>query len=142
MNFNKKSTWKIALSVFNMLLILILLSAGASARCSVHRTHLGEGTPPATANLYCEDNYIDYTAVAASYDDPRIVKFKDLSDGDATYIRWDFGDGTSLEGTEITHSLRSPVHKFPETGFYISCLTIECDGCGEKLWVHKNVIVR
>lgn len=143
MNLEKKSILKIALSVFTLLMILTLLSGGASAKVTVTRTPLGAGTPPATAHLTCacEDNSIDYTAVATSCDDPRIVRFKDLSEGDETYIRWDFGDGTSLEGTEITSSLRNPVHKFPKTGYYISCLTIKGQGCNEKLWVHKNIVV-
>jgi PKD repeat protein len=144
MNFKKKSICKSAFSVFTVLLILALLSSVASAKVTVTRTPLGAGTPPATVHLTCAcgENSIDYTAVAASSDDPRIVKFKDLSEGDITYIRWDFGDGTSLEGTEITSSLRNPVHKFPKTGYYISCMTIKGSGCVEKMWVHKDVVIK
>lgn len=142
MKINKKSMWKITLSVFTILMMLTLLSAGASATCSVSPTPLGAGTPPATAHLTCCGNeHIDYTAVAAS-SDPRIVKFKDLSKGKETYIRWDFGDGTHLEGTKITPSLKNPVHKFPKTGYYISCMTIKCSGYKGKLWVHKTVIIK
>jgi hypothetical protein len=143
MKNNAKSIWKITVSVFTVLMMLTLLSAGATAKCSVSPTPLGAGTPPATARLCCEcgNNRIDYTAVAVSKD-PRIVQFKDLSKGDETYIRWDFGDGTSLQGTKITQSLRNPVHKFPKTGYYISCLTIKGNGCVEKLWVHKNVVIK
>jgi hypothetical protein len=137
-----KSIWKIIVSVFTILMMLTLLSAGASAKCYVSPTPLGAGTPPATARLSCCGNErIDYTAVAVS-SDPRIVRFKDLSKGDETYIRWDFGDRTSLEGTKITPSLKNPLHKFPKSGYYISCMTIECDGCVGKLWVHKNVIIK
>jgi hypothetical protein len=141
MKNNGKSIWKITVSVFTVLMILTLLSAGASATCSVSPTPLGAGTPPATACLSCGNNCIDYTAVAVS-SDPQIVQFKDLSKGKETYIRWDFGDGTYLEGTKITQSLKNPVHTFPKTGYYISCMTIKCDGCVGKLWVHKNVILK
>ena len=122
-------------------MMLILLSAGASATCSVCMTPLGAGTPPATACISCRNGCIDYTAVAIS-SDPRIVRFKDLSKGKETYIRWDFGDGTHLEGTKITQSLRNPVHKYSKTGFYISCMTIKCQGYNGKLWVHKNIVVK
>jgi len=142
MKNNRKSIWKITVSVFTILMMLTLLSAGASAKCCVSPTPLGAGTPPATARLFCCGNeHIDYTAVAVS-SDPRIVQFKDLSKGTETYIRWDFGDGTCLAGTKITPSLKNPVHKFPKTGYYISCMTIKGDGCVEKLWVHKNVVIR
>ena len=141
MRNNGKSIWKITVSVFTILMMLTLLSAEASATCSVSPTPLGAGTPPATARLSCCGNeQIDYTAVAVP-GDPRIVRFKDLSKGDETYIRWDFGDGTSLEGTKITPSLKNPLHKFPKTGYYITCMTIKCAGCCKKLWVHKNVII-
>lgn len=142
MKNNGKSIWKITVSVFTILMILTLLSAGASATCYVSPTPLGAGTPPATARISSGNNRIDYTAVAASTSDPRIVQFKDLSKGKETYIRWDFGDGTHLEGTKITPSLKNPVHKFPKTGYYISCMTIKCDGCVGKLWVHKNVVIK
>jgi hypothetical protein len=136
----KKSIWKITLSAFTILMMLTLLSAGASAKFFVSPTPLGAGTPPATARLSCENNRIDYTAADVS-SDPRILQFEDLSIGDKTYIRWDFGDGTSIEGTKITPSLENPVHKFPKAGYYISCMTIECGDCGNKLWVHKSVII-
>lgn len=141
MKNNRKSVWKIAVSVFTILMILTLLSAGASAKCSVSLTPLGAGTPPATARVSCGSNHIDYTVVAASKD-PRIVQFKDLSKGKETYIRWDFGDGTHLEGTKITPALKNPVHKFPKPGYYISCMTIKCKGCNGKLWVHKTIITK
>jgi len=141
MRNNGKSIWKITVSVFTILMMLTLLSTEASAKCSVSPTPLGAGTPPATAYLSCcGKERIDYTAVAVS-GNPRIVRFKDLSKGDETYIRWDFGDGTSLEGTKITPSLKNPLHKFPKTGYYITCMTIKCTGCCKKLWVHKNVII-
>ncbi|MGB9941070.1 PKD domain-containing protein [Methanosarcina sp.] len=142
MKNNTKSVWKIIVSVFTILLMLTLLSAEAYATCYVSPTPLGAGTPPATARLSSGSNRIDYTAVAASTSDPRIVQFKDLSKGKETYIRWDFGDGTHLEGTKITPSLKNPVHKFPKTGYYISCMTIKCDGCVGKLWVHKNIVIK
>ena len=142
MKNNGKSIWKITVSVFTILMMLTLLSAGASATCSVSPTPLGAGTPPATARLSCGNNHIDYTAVAASSNDPRIVQFKDLSKGKETYIRWDFGDGTSLQGTKITSSLKNPTHTFPKTGFYISCMTIRCDGYNGLLWVHKSIVVK
>ncbi|WP_292372244.1 PKD domain-containing protein [Methanosarcina sp. UBA411] len=142
MKNNRKFIWKITVSVFTVLMILTLLSAGASAKCTVTPTPLGAGTPPATARLSCGNNHIDYTAVAASSSDPRIVQFKDLSKGKETYIRWDFGDGTHLEGTKITPALKNPVHKYSKTGYYISCMTIKCNGCVGKLWVHKNVVIK
>lgn len=144
MKNNRKSIRKVTVSIFSILMILILFSAGASATCTVTLTPLGSGTPPATAHITCAcgNNRIDYTAVAASSSDPRIVQFKDLSKGDETYIRWDFGDGTSLQGTKITPALKNPVHKFPKTGFYISCLTIKGSGCVEKMWVHKNIVIK
>ncbi len=90
------------LSVFTILMMLTLLSTAASASINVYKTPLGAGTPPATQRLSGGGgNYIDYTAVAASSTDPRIVQFKDLSKGKETYIRWDFGDGTYLEGTKL-----------------------------------------
>ncbi len=92
------------LSVFATLMILALLSSAASAALNVYKTPpLGAGTPPpATQRLTGGGNYIDYTVVPASSTDSRIVQFKDLSKGTETYIRWDFGDGTHLEGTKIT----------------------------------------
>ncbi len=141
MKNNGKSIWKITVSVFTILMMLTLLSAVASAKISVSPTPLGAGTPPATARLSSGNNHIDYTAVAVS-SNPRIVQFKDLSKGKETYIRWDFGDGTHLEGTKITPSLKNPVHKFPKTGYYISCMTIKCSGYKGKLWVHKTVIIK
>jgi hypothetical protein len=141
MKNNSKFIWKITLSMFTILMMLILFSAGASATCSVCMTPLGAGTPPATACISCGKNCIDYTAVAVSKD-PRIVQFKDLSKGTETYIRWDFGDGTHLEGTKITSSLKNPVHKYSKTGYYISCMTIKCSGSVNKLWVHKNVVIK
>ncbi len=130
------------LSVFAILMMLALLSTAASASISVTTTPLGAGTPPATARLSGGGNYIDYTAVAASSTDPRIVQFKDLSRGKETYIRWEFGDGTSLEGTKITSALKNPVHKYKKTGYYITCLTIKCTGYDGKLWVHKTVVIK
>jgi PKD repeat protein len=142
MKNNGNSIWKITISVFTILMMLTLLSAETSAKCTTYPTPLGAGTPPATARLSCGCNHIDYTAVAASKSDPRIVRFKDLSKSKETYIRWDFGDGTRLEGTKITPSLKYPVHKFAKPGYYISCLTIKCGNCGKKLWVHKTVITK
>lgn len=140
MKNNKKSIWKIIVSVFTILMILALLSEGAFAKCTVTPTPLGSGIPPATARITCGNNRIGYTAVAIS-DDPKIVQFKDLSKGKETYIRWDFGDGAHVEGTKITSSLKNPVHKYSKTGFYITCLTIKHAGCKEKLWVHNNVVL-
>jgi PKD repeat protein len=142
MKNNRKSIWKITLSVFTVLMMLTLLSTAASASITVYKTPLGAGTPPATERLSGGGNSIDYTAVAASTTDPRIVQFKDLSKGTETYIRWDFGDGTSLEGTKITPQLKNPVHKYAKTGYYISCLTIKCTGYNGKLWVHKTIIIK
>jgi hypothetical protein len=141
MKNNRKCTWKIAVAVFTILMMLILLSSGASAKCTVFSTPLGAGFPPATARLSSGNNHIDYTVVPIS-SDPRIVRFKDLSKGKETYIRWDFGDGTHLEGTKITPSLKNPVHKFSKTGYYISCMTIKCNGSVKKLWVHKTIILK
>lgn len=142
MKNNRKSIWKITVSVFTVLMILTLLSEGAFAKCTVTPTPLGSGTPPATARITGGNNRIDYTAVAASSSDPRIVRFKDLSKGKEIYIRWDFGDGTHLEGTKITPALKNPVHKYKKTGFYISCMTIKCSGYNGNLWVHKNIVIK
>jgi PKD repeat protein len=142
MKNNRKSIWKITVSVFTVLIMLTLLSTAASASITVYKTPLGAGTPPATERLSGGGNSIDYTAVAASSTDPRIVQFKDLSKGTETYIRWDFGDGTSLEGTKITPQLKNPVHKYAKTGYYISCLTIKCTGYNGKLWVHKTIVIK
>lgn len=141
MNNNGKSIRKITLSVFTILMALTLLSTAASAALTVYKTPLGAGTPPATQRLTGGGNYIDYTAVPASSTDPRIVQFKDLSKGTETYIRWDFGDGTYLEGTKITPQLKNPVHKYAKKGYYISCLTIRCTGYNGKLWVHKTLVI-
>ncbi|KKI00109.1 hypothetical protein EO95_07310 [Methanosarcina sp. 1.H.T.1A.1] len=142
MKNNRKSIWKITVSIFTALMVLTLLSTAASASLTIYKTPLGAGTPPATQRLTGGGNSIDYTAVAASSTDPRIVQFKDLSRGKETYIRWDFGDGTSLSGTKITPQLKNPVHKFPKTGYYISGLTIRCTGYNGLLWVHKTLIIK
>ena len=133
---NGKSIWKITLSVFTLLMIMTLLSAGASATCSVKKTPLGDGTPPATQCLSCGCDRISYTAVAASKSDPKIVQYKDLSKGKEAYICWEFGDGTHLEGT------KNPVHKYKKTGYYITELTIRCGNCDKLLWVHNNVVIK
>jgi PKD repeat protein len=125
-----------------LVLIFCLLSVPASAACTVTKTPLGAGHPPATQFLVYGINRIDYTGSAASCSDPLIVQFKDLSRGNETYIRWDFGDGTSLQGTKITPALKNPVHKYKKPGHYISCLTIKCQGYRGKLWVHKTVVIR
>ncbi|AYK16062.1 MAG: PKD domain-containing protein [Methanosarcina flavescens] len=142
MKNNRKSLWRMTAIVLTTLLMLTLLSEGVYAKCIVTPTPLGAGTPPATARISSGNNRIDYTAVAASSSDPRVVQFKDLSKGKVTYIRWDFGDGTHLEGTKITPALKNPVHKYKKTGFYISCMTIKCEGCVGKLWVHKNIVIK
>ena len=142
MKNNRKFMWKITLSAFTILMMLALLSTAASASITVYKTPLGAGTPPATERLTGGGNSIDYTAIAASTTDPRIVQFKDLSKGTETYIRWDFGDGTSLEGTKITPQLKNPVHKYAKTGYYISCMTIKCSGYNGKLWVHKTIVIK
>jgi hypothetical protein len=115
-----------------------LLSTGASAKVSCTKTPLGAGKPPATQCLSCYCGHIAYTAVATSKTDPTIVQFKDLAQGKETYIGWEFGDGTHLRGTEITSSLKNPVHKYKKTGYYITELTIRCGG--KLLWVHNNVV--
>jgi PKD repeat protein len=142
MKNNGKFMWKIAISVFTILMMLTLLSTAASASVYTYKTPLGAGTPPATQRLTGGGNCIDYTAVVASCTDPRLVRFKDLSKGKETYIRWDFGDGTCLQGTKITPALKNPVHKFSKNGCYISCLTIKCTNYKWKLWVHKTVVVK
>ncbi|MGI5992647.1 MAG: PKD domain-containing protein [Methanosarcina sp.] len=142
MKINRKYIWQITVSFFTVLMILTLLSTAASASINVYKTPLGAGTPPATQRLSGGGNYIDYTAVAASSTDPRIVQFKDLSKGKETYIRWDFGDGTYLEGTKITPELKNPVHKYKKTGYYISCLTVKCTDYNGKLWVHKTIVIK
>ena len=124
------------------LILIFFLTSTASATVTVFPTPLGAGNPPATArvNCSCGNSYIDYTAVAVS-SDPRTVQFKDLSKGNETYVRWNFGDGTSLEDTNITPSLKNPVHTFPKNGYYISCMTTRNSCCGQKLWVHMTIII-
>jgi hypothetical protein len=135
--YNGKSIWKMTIFIFTLVMIMTLLSTGASARCVCTKTPLGDGTPPATQKLSCEcGNRIDYTAVAASKSDPRIVQFKDLSKGEETYIGWEFGDGIHGDGT------KNPVHKYKKTGYYITELTIKCDNCGKLMWVHYNVVIK
>jgi hypothetical protein len=137
-----KAVWKITLSVLTLVMIMTLLSAGASASIYVTKTPLGEGTPPATQCLSCGNDCIAYTAIAASKNDPTIVQFKDLSKGKETFISWEFGDGTYLEGTQITSSLKNPVHKYKKTGFYITELTIRCEDNGRLLWVHNDIVIK
>jgi PKD domain len=139
---NGKSIWKMTIFIFTLVMIMTLLSTGASAKCVCTKTPLGDGTPPATQCLSCGCGHIDYTAVAASKSDPRCVQFKDLSGGKETYIGWEFGDGTHLGGTKITSSLQNPVHKYKKTGYYITELTIRCGKCGKLLWVHYNVVIK
>lgn len=142
MKNNGKSIWKITLSIFTILMILTLLSAGASASITVTKTPLDATKPPGTQRLSCAHDRIAYTAVAASKSDPKIVQFKDLSKGKETYISWQFGDGTHLEGTKITSSLKNPVHKYKKTGYYITELAIRCGTCGQMLWVHYTVVIK
>jgi hypothetical protein len=141
---DRKSIWKITLSVFIILMMLSLLTAEALATISVTQTPNGAGTPPATICSYCAcgKKCIDYTAVAASSTDPTLVKFVDKSKVKESYIRWDFGDGTSLQGTKITTSLKNPVHKFKKKGYYISCMSIKCAKCGRNMWIHKNIVIK
>jgi PKD repeat protein len=142
MNNNRKPILKMAMSVFTILIALTVLSTAASASLVIYKTPLGDGYPPATQRLTGGVNSIDYTAVAASSTDPKIVQFKDLSKGTETYIRWDFGDGQHIEGTKITSQLKNPVHKYAKTGYYISGLTIRCTGFNGLLWVHKTIIIK
>lgn len=138
-----KSFWRMTISIFIIVMIMTVLSTGASAKCVCTKTRLGEGTPPATQKLTCKcGNCIAYTAVAASSTDPRLVRFKDLSEGKESYIGWEFGDGTHLGGNRITSSLKNPVHKYKKTGFYITELTIRCAKCGRLMWVHYNIRIR
>ena len=129
-------------SLLIFLILIFVLTSTASATVTVFPTPLGAGNPPATARLNCScgNSYIDYTAVAVS-SDPRTVQLKDLSKGNETYVRWNFGDGASLEGTNITPSLKNPVHTFPKNGYYISCMTTRNSCCGQKLWVHMTIII-
>ena len=132
---NGKSIWKITLSIFTLLILMTLLSAGASAEVICTKTRLGDGTPQATQKLTCEcGNCISYTAVAASKTDPTLVQFKDLSKGKESYIGWECGDGVHIGGT------KNPVYKYEKTGFYITELTIRCAKCGKLMWVHYNVV--
>lgn len=144
MKNNMKSIRKITLSIFTTLMIVTLLSAGASASIKVFKTPLDATNPPGTERLSCPcgKNCIDYTAVAASTTDPRVVKFVDKSKVKESFIRWDFGDGASLQGAKITSSLKNPVHKFAKTGYYISCFSIKCAKCGKNMWVHKTIIIK
>jgi len=142
MKSDRKSIGKITVSVFTALIVLTLLSSTASASLLIYKTPLGAGTPPATQLLTARGNSIDYTAVAASSTDPRMVQFKDLSKGTETYISWEFGDGTYLSGTKITPALKNPVHKFPKPGYYIGGLTIRCTGYRGLMWVHKTIIIK
>ena len=137
MKNNGKPLRKITLSIFSVVMMITLLSAGASAECICTKTPLGDGTPPATQELTCDcGNRIGYTAVAASGTDPTLVQFKDLSKGKESYIGWEFGDGVHVSGT------KNPVHKYKKTGYYITELTIRCRNCGRMMWVHNNVVIK
>jgi hypothetical protein len=132
-----KSLRKITLSIFSVVMMITLLSAGASADCTCTKTPLGDGWPPATQQLTCDcGNRISYTAVAASETDPTLVQFKDLSKGKKSYVGWEFGDGIHLSGT------KNPVHKYKKTGYYITEMTIRCGNCGKLMWVHNNVVTK
>ena len=134
MKNNGKSLRKISLSIFALVMMITLLSAGASAECICVKTRLGDGTPPATQQLTCKcGNRIDYTAVAASKTDPTLVQFKDLSKGKESYIGWECGDGVHVQGA------KNQVYKFKKTGFYITELTTRCAKCGRLMWVHYNI---
>lgn len=139
---NGKFIWKITLSVSTLIMIMTLFSAEAFAQVSCTKTPLGAGTPPATQCLSCYCGHIAYTAVAASNTDSTMVQFKDHSSGKETYISWEFGDGTYLTGTKITPSLKNPVHKFINPGYYITELTIRCGNYHRLLWVHNNVVIK
>ena len=137
MKNNGKSLRKITLSIFALVMMISLLSAGASATCICTKTPLGAGYPPATQKLTCKcGNRIAYTAVAASKTDPTLVQFKDLSKGKESYIGWECGDGKHLGGT------KNPVYKYKKTGYYITELTIRCAKCGRLMWVHNNVVIK
>lgn len=128
--------------LISFILIFSLCILPASASLTISKTPLGAGTPPATERLTLGQNRIDYTAVAYSKTDARIVQFRDLSKGKETFIRWDFGDGCSMQGTKITPALKNPVHKFSKKGYYISCMTIKCEGSKNKMWVHKTLVIK
>ncbi len=137
MKNNGKSLRKITLSIFALVMMITLLSTGASADCICTKTPLGAGWPPATQELTCDcGNRIGYTAVAASETDPTLVQFKDLSKGKESYVGWEFGDGVHLSG------IKDPVHKYKKTGYYITELTIRCSKCGSLKWVHYNVVTK
>lgn len=130
------------LFIFALVIMITLLSTGASAKVVCTKTPLGDGTPPATQRLSCGCGHISYTAVAASKTNPLLVQFKDLTTGKETYIGWEFGDGTSLHGTKITNALKYPVHKYKKKGYYITELTVKCGKCKKLLWVHMNVVIK
>jgi hypothetical protein len=130
---------KIIASIF----LLTICVSTASAAYSCHTCSSSYYCRGATARTCCEDCRVDYTVTQTK--DPTTFQFKDLSCGKETYIRWDFGDGTCLEGTKITKALKNPTHKFPRKAWdthYTGCLTIKCEGVKGKLWIHKDLKIK
>lgn len=119
----------ILLSIF----LIFIIVTPAEAVFSVANTPLGAGHPPATARLSVAGNHIDYTAKLIK---GTTVQFTDLSKGNENYIRWDFGDGTHVEG------VKKPVHIYKKKGYYITMLTIRCKESKSKMWVHKTIIIK
>ena len=50
--------------------------------------------------------------------DRRVVAFKDLSVGQITSWKWDFGDGT-------TSTEQYPIHQYKEPGSFVVVLTVQ-----------------
>jgi len=126
------------LSIF-LLLTFLTSTVSAANTFSISKAPFIE--PGATYRLssgQCSVNY-NVTMLNGS---TNTFQFHDLSKGNETYIRWDFGDGTCLVGTKITPALKNPTHKFPVKAWdthYTGCLTIRCTGVKGSLWVHRDL---
>jgi hypothetical protein len=128
--------------ILSIIIVLICVST-ASAAYSLNTCSSSYYCRGATARISCGENQVNYTV--KQINNSMTFQFKDISRGKETYIRWDFGDGTYLEGTKITKALKNPTHKFPRKAWdthYTGCLTIKCQGVKGKLWIHKDLKIK
>lgn len=127
--------------ILTILMSYTASSATASSAYSLHQCIKGGYyCRGATERLSSGNCKVDYTVLPTK--DPYKFQFKDCSKGKITYLRWDFGDGASLQGTKITKALKNPTHKFKKPGHYTGCLTIKCEGVKGKLWIHKDLKIK
>jgi hypothetical protein len=67
--------------------------------------------------IYCEEDCQAIFDIDYESSEDLTVQFIDLSIGDVEYWNWDFGDGQTSTEAE-------PVHTFPASGIYTTCLEI------------------